>query len=160
VRSVTPDAADPASVAAFAARHDVAVVATVTPEGLPEAALVGIAALDDGTIVFDAPDDARKVRNLRNRPRAAVVIGTDGPVSVQLEGAAVIAEGAERERYGAAYEARFPRSRALAPGFVVIAVRPEWVRVYDASGSPARVTEVPWPGSRPSSAPPSPASRE
>ncbi len=137
-----PDAADLASVIAFAARHDVAVVATVTPEGWPEAALVGIAALADGTLVFDAPDDARKVENLRRTPRAAVVIGTEGEVSVQLEGPAAVAEGEERERLGAAYEARFPGSRALLPGFVVVAVRPDWVRVYDASVSPARVSEA------------------
>jgi general stress protein 26 len=139
---VIPDAADLASVVAFAAAHDVAVVATVAPDGRPEAALVGIAALADGTLVFDAPDDARKVVNLRRTPHAAVVIGTEGEVSVQLEGPAAVAEGEERERLGAAYEARFPGSRALAPGFVVVAVRPEWVRVYDASVSPARVSEA------------------
>jgi len=50
----------------------------------------------------------------------------------------------ERRRLGAAYDERFPGSRALDEGFVVMAVEVRWVRVYDAGTNPARVTESDW----------------
>jgi hypothetical protein len=65
-------------------------------------------------------------------------------VTVQVEGDATIATGASRERHGAAYNEQLPGSRALDQGFCVVVVRPEWVRVYDASARPASVTEARW----------------
>ncbi|REJ05934.1 pyridoxamine 5'-phosphate oxidase family protein [Microbacterium bovistercoris] len=138
-----PDPHDPSSIARFVDAIGCGVVATVSPDGAPEAALVGLAALDDGTLIFNTPDDARKVANLRADARAAVVVSA-GDVSVQAEGSATIAEDAERERIGGAYEGRFPGSRAFADGFLVVAVRPDWVRVYDARPRPAVVAEAVW----------------
>ena len=141
---MTFDPRDTAAFAAFVRAQGCAVVATVAPSGGPEAALVGMAALDDGTLIFDASDDSRKVHNLRENARVAVVAGTEGDVTVQIEGAATIASGASRELHGAAYNEQFPGSRALDPGFAVVVVRPEWVRVYDASVRPAFVSEARW----------------
>lgn len=141
---MTFDPSDTAAFAAFVRAQGRAVIATVTPSGAPEAALVGMAALDDGTLIFDASDDSRKVHNLRERGRVAVVVGTEGDVTVQIEGVATVASGASRERHGAAYNAQFPGSRALDQGFAVVVVQPEWVRVYDASVQPAAVTEARW----------------
>ena len=135
---------DTAAFAAFVRTHGAGVVATVSPAGAPEAALVGIAALDDGTLIFDAADDSRKIDNLRHDGRVAVVIGATGDVSVQLEGVATIATGPSREQHGATYNAQFPGSRALDPGFAVVVVHPDWVRVYDASTRPPVVTEARW----------------
>jgi general stress protein 26 len=141
---MTPDPHDPASIARFIDDIGRGVVATVSPTGSPEAALVGLAALPDGTLIFNTADAARKVENLRERGRVAVVICVDGDVSVQLEGDAAIVEGTERLRYGHAYDRRFPGSRALADGFLVVVVRPDWVRVYDAGQRPAVVREAGW----------------
>ena len=141
---MTPDPHDPASIARFVAAAGCGVVATVSPDGSPEAALVGVAALEDGTLIFNTPDAARKVANLRANSRVAVVIGTAGDVSVQVEGDAFIVEDEERQYYGRAYDRRFPGSRALADGFLVIVVRPDWVRVYDAGQRPAVVREARW----------------
>ena len=139
-----PEARDCASVASFVRKHAKAVVATVSLDGWPEAALVGMAALDDGTLIFDTERTARKVDNLRGQRRVAVVVGTEGEISVQIEGPAVITDGVERTRFGAAYDAQFPGSRALEPDFAVIVVRPDWVRVYDSSVQPPHVTEAHW----------------
>ncbi|GAB3795136.1 pyridoxamine 5'-phosphate oxidase family protein [Humibacter antri] len=139
-----PDADDPRSLAAFVRHVGAGVVATVTAQGAPEAAFVGLAALDDGTLIFDSPSGYRKIENLRACDRVAVVVGTDGDVSVQLEGTAFLAFGAERERLGTAYLEQFPGSRALSAGFVVVGVRPTWVRVYDASDEQPVVTEAYW----------------
>lgn len=146
---MAPDPRDPAALAAFVRAHPRVVLATRTADGHPEAALLTAAALDDGTLVVDSVQDARKVVNLRGDPRVAVVLGLDGDVCVQVEGVARVAQGAERLRLGAAYEAQLPGSRALADGYAVVAVTPRWVRVYDASVSPAVVTEAGWGGAAP-----------
>lgn len=138
---------DPSDVPAFVAfvrAEAQGVVATVSPSGAPEAALVGIAALDDGTLVFDTLVGSRKAENLRHDHRIAVVVGTDGAVSVQIDGFGTIVHGTLREEYGSAYNAQFPGSRALDPDFAVVVIRPAWVRVYDAATNPARVTEARW----------------
>ncbi|MFB7892078.1 pyridoxamine 5'-phosphate oxidase family protein [Microbacterium sp. NPDC056044] len=137
------DPRDVPEFVAFVRAEAQGIVATVSPSGAPEAALVGIAALDDGTLVFDTLVGSRKAENLRHDHRIAVVIGTDG-VSVQIDGFGTIVHGTLREEYGGAYNAQFPGSRALDPAFAVVVVRPAWVRVYDASADPAHVTEARW----------------
>nr|MBS1902059.1 pyridoxamine 5'-phosphate oxidase family protein [Actinomycetota bacterium] len=115
------------------------VLATTAPDGAPEAALVGVAVLDDGTLIVNAPSSARKVAHLRRESRAALVIGA-GPVrSLQVEGRAQLLEGDDRSALGAAYDAQFPGSRSLAEGFVVIAIRPEWMRDYDIDRDPRAI---------------------
>ena len=141
---MTPDPPDPASIAGFVDAAGCGVVATVSPDGAPEAALVGLASLEDGTLIFNTRETARKVENLRANRRVAVVIGIEGDVSVQVEGDAAIAEDDGLLLHGQAYQRRFPESRALADGFLVVVVRPDWVRVYDASRSPAVVHEASW----------------
>ncbi|QAY59605.1 pyridoxamine 5'-phosphate oxidase family protein [Microbacterium protaetiae] len=141
---MTLDPSDRAAVAAFIRSEARAVVATVTDQGAPEAALVGAAALDDGTLVFDAPAHTRKIANMQGHARVAVVVGLCRDVSLQLEGDAIVTDGAERDRLGAAYNAQLPGSRALDAGFAVVAVRPDWVRVYDVSGGAAQVAEAAW----------------
>ena len=41
------------------------VLATTAPDGAPEAALVGVAVLDDGTLIVNAPSSARTVARKR-----------------------------------------------------------------------------------------------
>ena len=138
------DPSDLRQVCDFIRREGRGVVATVTAAGSPQAALVGLAALDDGTLVFNSRDCARKIENLGSCARVAVVVGTEGDVTLQLEGTAAVLVGGERERSGAAYNDVFPGSRALTDGFVVVEVRPDWVRVYDASTKTPRVSEADW----------------
>lgn len=123
------------------------VVATVDAKGSPEAALVGLAVTDAGDVLFDTHTAARKVANIRGNARVAVVIGWDDGVSVQVEGVAVVLAGAEREACGKVYLEQFPGSRALADGFSLVRVVPDWLRRYDARTDPALVTEGhPWHG--------------
>lgn len=136
-------AVTPADLMAFVADHPLGVLATAGPSGEPQAALVGFVALADGTLLVDAPDDSRKVQNVRRAPRVAVVLGL-GDVSLQVEAEARIADGPERATLGAAYEAASPGSRALDPQFAVIAIVPRWLRRYDATRRPADVTETRW----------------
>lgn len=138
------DPQDPAAIAAFVRQEGRAIVATVTPDGEPEAALVGITALDDGTLIFNVLPWARKLVNLRANGRVAVVAGTVGPVSVQFEGQAVVTDGESAERYAADFERLMPGTKSRYEGYEVVVVRPDWLRVYDVSHKPALVVEARW----------------
>ena len=138
------DPGDPAAVAAFVRGCGLAVVATSDPGRRPEAALVGIAALDDGTLIFDTERDTRKVANLLQNPCVAVVVGWNDGISLQIEGVAEVTVGDARQQYGSAYNQQLPGSRALDPEFDVVAIRPTWVRVYDTTTRPPRVQESAW----------------
>ncbi|MFD5225874.1 pyridoxamine 5'-phosphate oxidase family protein [Microbacterium sp. NPDC058342] len=137
------DAADRAGVAHFVRVCGAGVVATVGADAEPQAAYVGLTATDDGTLVFDAADDSRKVANIAERPRVAVTV-TGAETTVQFEGRARIARDEERWRLGETYCERFPGSRALDVGFAVVVVDVAWVRVYDAASRPPHVTESTW----------------
>ena len=120
-------------------REQRGVLATTSADGSPEAALVGIATLDDGTLIVNAPSSARKVAHLRRQPRVALVVGTGAVRSLQVEGTAEVLDGDERIRLGSAYDALYPGSRSLADGFVVIAIRPDWIRDYDVQREPPAI---------------------
>lgn len=138
------DPSSPIELAALVRRERRAVLSTVSPDGAPEAALVGLAALDDGTLILNAAETARKIGNIRHEPRVALVIGTGDEFSVQVEGVAEVAAGSERLRLGDAYDAQYPGSRSLHDGFAVVVVRPTWVRVYDLTRDP-HADEARWP---------------
>jgi pyridoxine/pyridoxamine 5'-phosphate oxidase len=133
-----------AEIAAFVRAEGRAVVATVTPDGEPEAALVGITALDDGTLIFNVVPWARKLANLKASGRAAVVVGTAAHVSVQFEGPAVITDGDEAEHYATEFERLMPGSKTRYEGYEVVIVRPKWLQVYDVSHRPPLVVEAGW----------------
>lgn len=138
------DPRDPASVGAFVRSCGLAVVATIDPAQRPEAALVSLAALDDGTLIFDAKHDSRKIENLRVSADVAVVVGWSHDVSLQIEGRAELTAGPVRDRFGREYVAQFPGSRALDEGFVVVTVRPCWLRAYHATSEPPLIVEASW----------------
>ncbi|MEJ1086752.1 pyridoxamine 5'-phosphate oxidase family protein [Microbacterium sp. Mu-80] len=136
------EAADRAAVAHFIRVCGSGVVATIGAAGEPQAAYVGIHAHDDGVIVFDAQADSRKVSNITRDPRIAIAV--TGDMTVQLEGRARVTHDEERWRLGEAYSQRFPGSRALDEGFVLLAVDVHWARVYDAGAHPPHVSEADW----------------
>jgi len=141
---MTLDPNDRAAIAAYVREEGRAVVATVTPDGEPESALVGITALDDGTLLFNVVPWARKLGNLEANGRVAVVVGTAGPMSIQCEGPAVITKGEDAEHYAAEFERIMPGSKSRYEGYEVVVVRPEWLRVYDVSHRPPLVVEASW----------------
>jgi uncharacterized pyridoxamine 5'-phosphate oxidase family protein len=124
--------------------HRLAVEATVGPDGGPQAAVVGIAVSDQLEIIFDTLASTRKYRNLRERPRIALVIGWDREITVQLEGVVDFPEGAELERIRACYFVPYPDGRARLdwPGITHVRVRPIWLRLSDFTQDPPRVVEM------------------
>ena len=75
---------DRVELVAFVRAHGLGVVATSGPDGAPEAALVGLAATDDGELLFDTAVGSRKHANLVERPRVALVVGWDDEVTLQI----------------------------------------------------------------------------
>ena len=116
----------------FVRDHPWGVVATLGPEGQPQAALVGIAATDRGEIVFDTDPEARKVANVRRDERIALVVVVHDEVTMQIEGTAGVPLGSERDRCLATYLQAYPDGRQRAEdGAVLVRIRPTWVRIAD-----------------------------
>jgi hypothetical protein len=131
----------------FMRSHRLAVQASVSPEGAPQAAVVGIAVTAAFELVFDTLDTTRKSANLRRNPRVAFVIGglIEGDErTAQYEGIADEPSGAELERLKAAYFDVWPdgRSRTTWPGLVYVRVRPTWIRYSDFTGAFPLIVEL------------------
>jgi PPOX class probable F420-dependent enzyme len=118
---------------AFVRRRGLGVIASRGPDGSPQAALIGIAATDQGEIVFDTTRSSRKYRNIAADPRVALVVGLDDEVTVQAEGVADLPRGEELRRCTEAYFAQYPdgRERATDPDIVHFRVRLTWLRYSD-----------------------------
>ncbi len=72
----------------FLGANRLGVLSTIGSGGEPQSALVGIAVTPEFEIVFDCVARSRKFANLQRDARAAFVIGWQGEVTVQFEGAA------------------------------------------------------------------------
>jgi general stress protein 26 len=131
----------------FMRSHHLAVQATTTAEGTPQAAVVGFAVTDQCEIVFDTLGSTRKARNLRVEPRMALVIGgldTGDERTIQFEGLADEPVGEELERLKRVYYAVFPDgpSRLRWPGLTYVRVRPAWIRYSDYKSNPPAIIEL------------------
>jgi pyridoxine/pyridoxamine 5'-phosphate oxidase len=115
-----------------------AVVSTVNDSGAPEAALVGFALTERNEVVFDTLGSSRKAVNIARRPAAALVIGWDNDISVQIEGDARRPQGDDLVYAKAAYFREWPDGRAREnwPDIAYIAVKPRWVRYANYAGAP------------------------
>jgi general stress protein 26 len=114
------------------------VVSTVNESGAPEAALMGFALTRANEIVFDTLSTARKAGNLARNPSAALVIGWEDNISLQIEGVARVPLGEDLASAKAAYFHEWPDGRAREnwPNIAYIVVRPKWIRYSNYSGAP------------------------
>jgi PPOX class probable F420-dependent enzyme len=128
----------------FLRAHRLCVLATTSPDGQPQAAVVGYGVSDDLEIVFDTLSSTRKCENLRRDARVALVIGWDDERTVQIEGHADFPMGAELARIRDCYFAAYPegRDRLKWAGITHVRVRPTWLRYSDFGKEPARVDEM------------------
>jgi pyridoxine/pyridoxamine 5'-phosphate oxidase len=122
--------------------HRLAVVATVSADNEPEAALVGFAITDQFELIFDTLDRTRKCQNLRASSKIAVVIGWDEEISIQYEGRADEPSGAELDRLKKVYYKVYPDgpARQQWPGITYFRIRPSWVR-YSNFNDPVTIIE-------------------
>jgi hypothetical protein len=131
---------------AFLRSERLAVQASVSPTGMPQSAVVGIAVSDAFEIIFDTLSSTRKAVNLRGNPRAALVVGGLVPGderTAQIEGIADEPQGEELDRLRGVYYSVYSDgpSRLNRPGLIYVRVRPTWIRFSDYNQDPPVIVE-------------------
>lgn len=133
--------------------HSLAVQASVSAAGEPQAAVVGIVVTDDFEVFFDTVASSHKAQNLRINPGIALVIGgmTSGDArTVQYQGVVDEPHGRELEELKEFYLLCFPdgRERQNWPGLIYLRSRPTWIRYSDYNQDPPLIAEFEF-GSQP-----------
>lgn len=124
-----------------------AVLATRGPDGVPQAALMGVAVTAQLEFVFDTVRTSRKYANLVAEPRVALVLGWTDEVTVQVEGTARELTGDALAPYAAVYDAQFPDgpARRRWPAIAYFVVTPRWARYSRYAGRAPGVEEFTFP---------------
>jgi pyridoxine/pyridoxamine 5'-phosphate oxidase len=133
-----------AAIYAFMTRFRYGVVSSISRNGTPQSALVGIAMTPELEIIFDTVKSSRKYPNLLQNPSCSFVVGWEGEQTVQFEGVAIEPSGAELRRYQEAYFAVWPDGPARMnwPGMTYFVVQPRWIRYSDFDQSPRLIEEI------------------
>jgi hypothetical protein len=132
-----------AELLAFLRRYRIAVEATAGSDGMPQAAVVGIAVSDELEVIFDTLANTRKYANLRANPRIALVVGWEDEATAQIDGVAHFPEGEALERARDCYLSVYPdgRERLEWSGITHVVVKPEHVRFSDFARTPPLFAE-------------------
>ncbi|MGZ3945819.1 MAG: pyridoxamine 5'-phosphate oxidase family protein [Mucilaginibacter sp.] len=129
----------------FISQSKYAVVSTISKDGKPESALVGIAVSTSLEIIFDTVKTSRKYHNILANKHVAVVVGWDNETTVQYEGEAeVLGNDNDADNYRQIYYAAWPDGKERAetwPGLVHIRIIPKWAR-YSNFNEPAVIEEI------------------
>jgi len=127
----------------FIAKHNLAVLGSISPQGAPQSALVGIAVTNNLEIVFDTVKSTRKYGNLIANPACSLVIGWTSEITLQYEGEARETGGIDLAPYQAIYFDKWPECRAHLswPGITYFVVRPKWIRYSDFNRNPPLIEE-------------------
>ena len=135
---------DRAAIYAFMKKHRYGVVSSISPDGSPQSALVGIATSRELEIIFDTVKSSRKYPNLIERPRCSFVIGWSGEQTLQYEGIAEEPKGAALQRYQEVYFSVWPDglARLSWPGIAYFVIHPRWIRYSDFDQSPPLIREL------------------
>ena len=114
----------------FITRNRLAVLASIGPDGAPQAALMNIAVTPALDIVFETTCETRKFANLERDPRVALVIGWQGQETLQYEGTVIRPEGDRRDQARDIFLAAFPAKASDQhwPGNAYFRVCPHWLR--------------------------------
>jgi pyridoxine/pyridoxamine 5'-phosphate oxidase len=128
----------------FIKQHDLAVIATVDQSGIPQAAVVEFAELDDLTIVIDTLITSRKYKNLQIYKEVAIVIGWDKNVTVQINATATELSGDDLAAAKKAYFAKNNRAKKWQsrPDISYFGFKPKWVRYSDVGKEPWKIEEL------------------
>lgn len=122
----------------FVAQRKRLVLATVDPNGWPEAAFVAYGDTPDGRIVIGTSNQSRKYANIRNRSYAAAVVGLEGSESVQLEGDIRILDPEEYDRYIDYHFNKNPDAERYRhqSDQAYLLFTPQWARYVDVATEP------------------------
>jgi general stress protein 26 len=130
----------------FMQAQPLAVQASVSDNGMPQTAVVGIVVSERFEIFFDTVDTSRKVQNLRRNSNISFVLGgmaTGNECTVQFEGIADEPDGEELKRLKDLYFSRFPdgRERQTWPGVMYLRATPIWIRYTEFNRTRSQIVE-------------------
>lgn len=116
----------------FVREAAIGVVASVAPDGEPQAATVKMTADACGAVLFATLRTSRKATNLQADPRFAIVVQQPG-ASLQIEGTVEEPRGPEAATAREQYLAEFPEEveRAHGEEFALLRAIPTWARMTD-----------------------------
>lgn len=121
------------------------VMATITPEGKPEAATVGFSHNEKYELLVGTSNQSRKYQNLLANPEVAIVVGFEKPLTVQYEGTARQVPADELEKRMEKHFEKVPGAKfyAYADDQVWFVLTPKWMRFTDIDAEPTiKVVEI------------------
>ena len=140
----TTDNARKAKILAILDENRIMTVATVRPDGWPQATMVGYVH-DDLALYFVVARDSQKLANIGRDPRISIAIGKDSPD--RIEGLSIAARAAEVmdfdevNRLNALINRHYPEQSVFAPrkaSSAVMRATPEIISLIDLSKGPGQ----------------------
>ncbi len=133
------DADRKATILAILAEHRVMSLATVRPDGWPQATMVGYVA-DDLTLYCSVARSSQKWANIEHDPRVSIAIGHDTPDRIRglsMAGRALeVTDLDEVRRLNALITSRYPEQAIFAPraaSSAVLRITPKIISIIDLS---------------------------
>jgi pyridoxine/pyridoxamine 5'-phosphate oxidase len=125
-------------------QQDLIVIATVSPIGLPQDAVVGFGITDNFEIIFRTFNTSRKYQNIKKNPNVALVIGWVNAQTVQMEGEALELTKEEAQNYKPILFAKNPHAKLSEndPRESYFKVTPKWIRFTDLKFNPWKTIEI------------------
>lgn len=142
----TPPGSPEEKVGAILARHHLMTIATLRPDGWPQATLVNYLA-DGLALYFLVALDSQKRANIAADPRVSIAIGGDSgglPQGLSLAGLVTQiddpywVEALNRRIWGTPQFARF-EPHPSGQGVALLRFAPQWVSLIDYGARPARI---------------------
>ena len=121
-------------------------LATSTTTGVPHAAFMAFAILDNGYILLNTDIRTKKVANIKENTHVALVIGMDTTkknYQVQGDASIVIEEDIAHKTYKEIFYTQNPHLEAYKeiPNHIFIRILPTWIRETDYSIKPPLIQE-------------------
>lgn len=121
-------------------------LATASPTGLPQVAVMAFAVLDSGHLLLNTDIHSRKVKNINQNAHVALTVGWDTSkknYQVQGDASVIIEEDVAHKTYKEIFYGQNLQLEAFRniPNHVFIRILPTWVRVNDFTMRPPMVRE-------------------
>lgn len=116
----------------FMNEHETCVLATTHADGSPQAATVGFS-VQGNKVLISTNSKTRKYKNLTNNSKVAVVVGTEGAKTLQLEGEAKEIPAANNQKLIDEHFLQVPAAKEYADeeGQTYFLITPAWLRFTD-----------------------------
>lgn len=120
------------------------VLATSSPSGKTESALIGFAIYDDLKIIVSTRKSTRKYKNLEENPQVSLVVGWSFTENnAQIDGTArIITDENEHTKVESFFLTQNPAAKAyFSSETIFIEISPNWIRFINQTAKPSVTTE-------------------